>query len=289
MDSGIKRERGESVNEIKRDIYVLKNRLKEPIELTQGTDSVRIKFYMRDYTLESGTTALVYVEKPSGKGIQSVGEVNALEGIVLIKISKQMTAEAGKSKMQIQLTKGDEELYTFEQQLWISKSLIRINSENGSSFFDEYLSTIANATDAANKAASEANKAKNELKTAADEGRFSATIDVGKTETIDSDRPAIVTNRGTTKDAIMDFQIPRGKQGETGPQGAQGDKGDTGPIGPQGAKGDRGDSGILTKLESGWFTLYVNEKGELILVYNDVDDEPPFKIRNGNLMYVIQG
>ena len=91
----------ENVNVIKRDTYVLKNKLKEPIELTQGTDSVYIWFYMRDYTLEAGTMALVYVEKPSKKGIQSVGEVKVSEGIVSIKISKQMTAEAGKTRLQV--------------------------------------------------------------------------------------------------------------------------------------------------------------------------------------------
>lgn len=277
------------MNVIKRDVYALKNKLKEPIELTQGTDSIYIWFYMRDYNLEPGTLALVYVEKPSKKGIQSVGEVKTSEGIVSIKISKQMTAESGKTRLQVQLTKDEENLYTFEQQLWISKSLIKINSENGSSFFDEYLKAVEDATANANKAANDANDAKNELIDAANDGKFSATIDVGMTETIDAGKPAAVKNSGTKKNAIIDFQIPRGQQGAIGPQGAQGEKGEKGNKGDKGDKGERGDSGTLTKLESGWFTLYVNDNGELILVHNDVDNAPPFKIEGGNLVYVIGG
>lgn len=276
------------MNVIKRDVYTLKNRLKEPIELTQGTDSVYIWFYMRDYTLEEKTTALVYVEKPSKKGIQSVGEVKASEGIVSIKISKQMTAEAGKTRLQIQLTKSEENLYTFEQELRISKSIIKINSENGFSFFDECLKVVENATENANKAANEANDVKNELLNAANDGKFSATIDIGTIETIDAGQAASAKNSGTKKDAVIDFQIPRGKQGETGPQGPQGVKGDKGEKGEKGDKGERGDSGAITKIEPGWFALYVNGNGELILVHDDIDNAPLFKIEGGNLVYVIK-
>lgn len=90
------------------------------------------------------------------------------------------------------------------------------------------------------------------------------TVDIGKTVTGNSDTDAIVTNSGTNKNVILDFVIPRGKDGEVGPtgprgmkgvmglqgmQGEQGIPGEIGPTGPRGVagekglKGDKGDAG----------------------------------------------
>ena len=55
-----------------------------------------------------------------------------------------------------------------------------------------------------------------------------ATIKVGKTETLESDKEAQVQNVGTTTDVILDFKIPKGE------------KGDTGDIGPRGLPGEIG-------------------------------------------------
>ena len=55
-----------------------------------------------------------------------------------------------------------------------------------------------------------------------------ATIKVGKTETLESDKEAQVQNVGTTTDVILDFKIPKGEKGDTG---------DIGPRGPQGPPG----------------------------------------------------
>ena len=39
------------MNTIKRDVYVLKNTIKIPIEITQGTDMIGIEFTVRDFTI----------------------------------------------------------------------------------------------------------------------------------------------------------------------------------------------------------------------------------------------
>ena len=77
----------------------------------------------------------------------------------------------------------------------------------------------------------------------------SANISIGTVTTLTSGSNATVVNSGTSMDAVLDFGIPQGPQGETGPQGPKGDTGDVGPqgpqgeIGPQGPKGDTGDVG----------------------------------------------
>ena len=55
-----------------------------------------------------------------------------------------------------------------------------------------------------------------------------ATIDVGTVATGAEGTNVIITNSGTSQDAIFDFTIPRGNTGATGPQGP------TGPTGPTG-------------------------------------------------------
>lgn len=43
----------------------------------------------------------------------------------------------------------------------------------------------------------------------------SATITIGEVKTVDPDNPAIVTNTGNETDAIFNFEIPRGKDGQS--------------------------------------------------------------------------
>jgi hypothetical protein len=90
-----------------------------------------------------------------------------------------------------------------------------------------------------------------------------------------------------------------GATGATGPQGAKGDKGDTGETGATGAKGEkgdkgdtgeqgpRGDSGVTVPL-SGFFTLYVDEDGDLYsLSAEEGTQEFEYDSTTGNL-YVVQ-
>lgn len=62
-----------------------------------------------------------------------------------------------------------------------------------------------------------------------------ANITVGSTETVSSTSSAEVINVGTSDNVILDFKIPRGKDGE---------KGDKGEQGEQGIPGSKGDTGI---------------------------------------------
>lgn len=104
----------------------------------------------------------------------------------------------------------------------------------------------------------------------------------------------------------------QGPKGDTGPQGAQGPKGDkgdtgaTGPTGPagkdgaqgpqgvqgiqgpKGDKGDKGESGVTTPT-SGFFTLSVDDAGDLWAHYADEATPPPFRYdtATGNLYYDI--
>ena len=71
-------------------------------------------------------------------------------------------------------------------------------------------------------------------------------VTIGTTTTLEAGQEATVTNTGIGGNAILNFGIPRGPQGEQGPkgdQGEQGPQGDQGEQGPQGARGVQGPEG----------------------------------------------
>ena len=92
-----------------------------------------------------------------------------------------------------------------------------------------------------------------EVKNAAKDGAYTATVAVGTVATGVAGGDAAVINTGTAQHAVLDFTIPRGERGiqgptgSTGAQGERGEKGDTGlrgPTGPQGLTGPQGEQGV---------------------------------------------
>lgn len=63
------------------------------------------------------------------------------------------------------------------------------------------------------------------------------TVAAGVTLTGHPGTNATVTNVGTSQNMVLDFVIPRGKDGSDGSNGSKGDKGNTGDTGPAGGDG----------------------------------------------------
>ena len=57
------------MNIINRDVYVLRDVLKDKIDYMRGTNAVPIYFHFRDYEIPEGAEAKVFVIKPSGKAV----------------------------------------------------------------------------------------------------------------------------------------------------------------------------------------------------------------------------
>ena len=252
------------MNNMERDVYVLTNTYKEPIEMVQGTNGIPLIFYFRDYDIPTGTTASVFIQKPSGKAIQTAGAVSVNEDSVTVNTTTQMTAEVGESILQMQLMLNGKNIFTFNHPLTISKSAIPVNSENGSSFIDECIERLETATAKAetatdeSKAATESSKkTTEEMKQKAQNGEFSATVNAGSTITGEPGTMAAVRNSGTAKDAVFDFTIPRGMPG------------------------------VSTSLSPGIFEMYVNDSGHLMLRHNDNEPVPPLTIQDGRLIYTL--
>lgn len=143
-------------NQITRDVFVLSDRLKDPIRYVQNTNALPIIFHFVDFDIPSGAVANVYVNKPSQKAVYTSAHVFGND--VTIDVTTQMVAEVGYSEIQVQLTNSDDVLVTFAYPLIVSKNFTDPDAEesqNEASFFSE----LNEAAEAANEAAEAANEA----------------------------------------------------------------------------------------------------------------------------------
>lgn len=240
------------MNIIKRDVYVLNDDLKWPIDYLQGTNAIPIEFTFRDFDIPSGAKVRVYVSKPSRKGIFE-NVLNISGNVVTVEVTPQMVAEVGVSTMQVEVVKEDDILATFVQPINVKATAIPINSESGSQFIEDLLDDVERATERANETT-------DRMEQKAQNGDFSATVDLGETITGAPGTAAAVTNSGTVKDVVLNFSIPRGAKGESG----------------------------VTAPSEGMFALWVDsETGNLYVDYPDGTAAPRFELEdNGDLYYV---
>lgn len=111
----------EEMNTIKRDVYVLKNTIKIPIEVTKGTDAIAFEFTVRDYNLPATAAAVAYayrmgMKKPNSTLCDVSGNV----------ISFQPSAnffEVGNNELQIRVINEDKSLISFKEKVKCSDSM----------------------------------------------------------------------------------------------------------------------------------------------------------------------
>lgn len=133
------------MNEIRRQVLVLTDGLKRQIDYVQGASHIPLVFEFKDYDIPAGGTARVYVEKPSGKAVYNDITPSISGNTVTINMEPQMVAEAGITEMQIEVVKDGKSLVTFVQPIRVSKSLVPIDSQNGSNFINELMKTVDEA------------------------------------------------------------------------------------------------------------------------------------------------
>lgn len=223
------------MNQINRDVYVLSNKIKDPINYVQGTDALDIVFNFRDFEIPDSSSAQVFVSKPSGKGVYNTAVIAG--NAVTVNTTPEMFSEVGNTELQINIRNNGELLTSFIQPVVVQKNLsFHGESGNESDFFEEYIEKIDTAiseadtaTDSANAAASDANSAASNANDAAEDirqkaesGEFSATVKVGTVTASEPGGDAEVTNTGTAQDAVFNFVLPRGEQGPKGSQGPPG-------------------------------------------------------------------
>ena len=222
-------------NAIERDVYVLRNTLKNPISYVRGTDLLPIIFHFRDFTIPSGATATAFTAKPDGNAVY--GSATISENDVTVDVQQQMFIVLGLSMLQVEIKSGEETLATFVQPVMVEPNLKAGDfppSTTDINFLDKVIEQAQEAVDnanqavedantaisgantaasSANQAAQNANQAAEDLQDKVDAGDFTASVQVGTTTTLEPDQDATVSNSGTNKDAVLNFGIPKGDPG----------------------------------------------------------------------------
>lgn len=150
-------------NRIERDVYVLQERVRNPIEYVRLTNALPIIFHFRDYDIPESSSAEVYVQKPSGKAVFDDASISGND--VTVTVTDQMFAELGFSELQIKITENAQELVTFSQPVIVKPNYTEGDadqSQNEGGFFDDAQQAIESANaaaSAAQAAAEEANEA----------------------------------------------------------------------------------------------------------------------------------
>ncbi len=105
---------------IKRQIYVLRDALKDEIVYSLGTDLVPIEYHIMDFTVPATATAVVYVLKPSGKLDKKLADVldNTISFAPHIGFF-----EEGKNQIQIRIVDKEKALVSFTETVRTEESM----------------------------------------------------------------------------------------------------------------------------------------------------------------------
>lgn len=105
---------------IKRQIFVLRDTLKDCIDYTLGTDMVPIEYHVMDFTIPATATAVVYVLRPDGDLDKILADV--LDNVISFTPTKGFFAE-GLNAIQIRIVNNNKALVSFTETVRVGKSM----------------------------------------------------------------------------------------------------------------------------------------------------------------------
>lgn len=115
------------------------------IDVVQYDTGVRLVCAVTDFTIPEGTTATLYVQKPSGKFVYQETGISVSGNTVTIDLENQALAEHGDTYYQIQLVNGEDAISTFAGIIRVAKSYADAGAEESKtviSAFDEKTAEI---------------------------------------------------------------------------------------------------------------------------------------------------
>lgn len=117
------------MNTIKRDVYVLRNTIKIPIEVTKGTDMVGIEFTVRDFDIPATAAAVAYsysrkMKKPNSKLCDVKGDVISFT-------PGREFFSVGMNELQIRVINEDKALISFKEKVKCSDAMGFPDDEEG--------------------------------------------------------------------------------------------------------------------------------------------------------------
>ena len=106
------------------EVWLVKKRLPQPIDLVQYNTGIQLVFALQDFEIPSGTTATMYVQKPSGKFVFQETDITVASDAITVDLHNQAITECGNEvNYQLQLKNGTDLLTTFTGIFRVEKSL----------------------------------------------------------------------------------------------------------------------------------------------------------------------
>ena len=124
-------------------IHIASQTVPAIIPVVQGDSGRNILFTLADFTIPNGSSAYVYIEKPSGASIYNSV---AIEGnSVLVELTSQSIMEAGDNYGQVRIMKDDEVVTSFEFILQVQKfrGIDATESTSEMNIFDQAVAAAA--------------------------------------------------------------------------------------------------------------------------------------------------
>lgn len=105
------------------DVYLVKKRNQRPIEIVQADTGIELEFTVKDFEIPAGTTATLFVQKPSGKFVYQEVGVTVSGNIITVDLENQAIVEKGNLPYQVSLKNGKDEITSFEGLMLVYRSL----------------------------------------------------------------------------------------------------------------------------------------------------------------------
>lgn len=135
------------MNTIKRDVYVLKNTIKIPIEITQGTDMIGIEFTVRDFTIPATAAVVAYANHKSMSRPNSA-LCELADNVIAFSPSSGFFA-VGMNELQIRIINEDKTLVSFGSYVSVGYGQLNdgkngVNNDRGVANIHKYADDVRN-------------------------------------------------------------------------------------------------------------------------------------------------
>lgn len=110
---------------MQKQIYIelLRRKAARPIDVVQYDTGIQLVFAVQDFDIPSGTSATLYVQKPSGKFVYQGNDISIIDNVVTVNLHNQALTEYGRAGYQLRLENGGDLISTFAGIMQVEKSL----------------------------------------------------------------------------------------------------------------------------------------------------------------------
>lgn len=105
------------------DIYLTSKRPVRTIDVVQYDTGIQLVFTVKDFTLPSGSSATLFVQKPSGKFVYQNDNITVAENAITISLENQALTEYGEIPYQVSIENGTDTVTTFTGLMNVQRSL----------------------------------------------------------------------------------------------------------------------------------------------------------------------